>query len=64
MMKSINKFFCDESSKFLCDESGLELAEYVVAAGLIVLAIVAAFTDLGNQIAATLNNLAALIRTS
>ncbi|MBP6821932.1 MAG: Flp family type IVb pilin [Acidobacteria bacterium] len=36
---------------FLKDESGLELSEYAVAAALIALAVITAFTDLGTAIA-------------
>lgn len=49
---------------FLNDETGLELSEYVVAAGLVTLAVVAAFTALGSQIDAAINTLAGRIRTS
>ncbi|MBP6821931.1 MAG: Flp family type IVb pilin [Acidobacteria bacterium] len=42
---------------FLKDDSGLELSEYAVAAALITLVIVAAFTDLGTAIAAKLVDL-------
>lgn len=36
--------------KFLLDESGLELSEYAVAAALVAIAVVAAFTALGTAI--------------
>ena len=36
---------------FLADEAGMELSEYAVAAALITLVIVVAFTDLGVAIA-------------
>lgn len=36
--------------KFLRDESGLELSEYAVAAALIAIAVVGAFTALGGAI--------------
>ncbi len=55
-MKPIKKF-CD-------DESGLELAEYVIAAALIGLAVVVAFTNLGSSIIGALNALTALLVTS
>lgn len=42
---------------FLKDDSGLELSEYAVAAALITVVIVSAFTDLGTAIAARLVNL-------
>jgi Flp pilus assembly pilin Flp len=48
-------------TKFLSEESGLELAEYVIAAALIGLAVVAAFTNLGSSITDTINALIALI---
>jgi pilus assembly protein Flp/PilA len=42
---------------FLIDETGLELAEYAVAAALVALAVVAAFTALGDAIGVKLNTL-------
>jgi pilus assembly protein Flp/PilA len=36
--------------KFLFDETGLELSEYAVAAALVAIAVVAAFTALGTAI--------------
>ncbi|MCG3160559.1 MAG: hypothetical protein JMDDDDMK_01628 [Acidobacteria bacterium] len=42
---------------FFNDETGLELSEYAVAAGLIALAVVAAFTALGTQINAAIDAL-------
>ncbi len=49
---------------FLNDETGLELSEYAVAAGLIALAVVAAFTTLGSQINGAISALTGKIRTS
>lgn len=49
---------------FFKDETGLELSEYAVAAGLVALAVVAAFTALGSQINAAINALTSKIRTS
>jgi pilus assembly protein Flp/PilA len=46
---------------FLRDESGLELSEYAVAAALVAIAAVVAFTTLGNAITAKINTLAATI---
>jgi pilus assembly protein Flp/PilA len=46
---------------FLRDESGLELSEYAVAAALVAIAAVVAFTTLGNVIATKINTLAATI---
>jgi Flp pilus assembly pilin Flp len=46
------------------DETGLELTEYVIAAALIALAVVLAFTNLGGSLEGALNTLANLIRTS
>jgi Flp pilus assembly pilin Flp len=43
---------------FLTDETGLELSEYAVAAALVALAAVAAFTLLGGKIATAIDNLA------
>ncbi len=36
--------------RFFCDETGLELSEYAVAAALVAIAVVAAFTALGGAI--------------
>jgi pilus assembly protein Flp/PilA len=47
---------------FLRDESGLELSEYAIAAALISLAVVAAFTTLGTNIQTVINNLASNIK--
>jgi pilus assembly protein Flp/PilA len=44
--------------RFLNDETGLELSEYAVAAALVALAAVAAFTLLGGNIAARITTLA------
>jgi pilus assembly protein Flp/PilA len=49
---------------FFNDETGLELSEYAVAAGLVALAVVVAFTNLGNVIDAAIDALAGKIRTS
>lgn len=42
---------------FLFDETGLELSEYAVAAALVAMAVVAAFTSLGDSIGVKLNEL-------
>jgi pilus assembly protein Flp/PilA len=42
---------------FLTDETGLELSEYAVAAALVAIAVVAAFTALGDAIGVKLNQL-------
>ncbi len=47
--------------KFLLNETGLELSEYAVAAALVAIAVVAAFTSLGDAIGIRLNLLAARI---
>jgi Flp pilus assembly pilin Flp len=44
--------------KFLSNETGLELSEYAVAAALVAIAVVAAFTLLGDSIGIRLNLLA------
>ena len=49
---------------FWQDESGLELAEYVIAAALIGLAVILAFTNLGNSIVDTLLALIGIVQTS
>lgn len=43
---------------FLLDDTGLELSEYAVAAALVAMAVVAAFTALGDAIGFRLNELA------
>jgi pilus assembly protein Flp/PilA len=47
--------------KFLQDETGLELSEYAVAAALVALAVITAFTTLGSNIGTKVNNLAGKI---
>jgi pilus assembly protein Flp/PilA len=42
---------------FLLDDSGLELSEYAVAAALVAMAVVVAFTSLGDAIGLKLNQL-------
>jgi Flp pilus assembly pilin Flp len=44
--------------KFFRDETGLELSEYAVAAALVAVACVLAFTALGDQIGARIQGLA------
>jgi pilus assembly protein Flp/PilA len=50
--------------KFLRDETGLELSEYAVAAALVALAVIGAFTTLGDNIAARIGDLASDISTN
>lgn len=47
----------DDMKTFLIDETGLELSEYAVAAALVAIAVVAAFTALGDAIGVKLNQL-------
>jgi pilus assembly protein Flp/PilA len=47
--------------RFLKDESGLELSEYAVAAALVALATVTAFTGLGTTIKGAIENLSGKI---
>jgi pilus assembly protein Flp/PilA len=47
--------------KFFRDDSGLELSEYAVAAALVAIAAVIAFTTLGNAVASKINTLAATV---
>ena len=47
--------------RFFRDETGLEFSEYAVAAALIAIAVVGAFTALGNAITLKINTLAATI---
>ena len=49
--------------RFLQDETGLELSEYAVAAALVALAVITAFTTLGTNIGAKITNLASSINT-
>ncbi|MGH9962532.1 MAG: Flp family type IVb pilin [Pyrinomonadaceae bacterium] len=44
--------------RFFRDETGLELSEYAVAAALVAIAVVAAFTLLGTNIGVKINQLA------
>lgn len=46
---------------FLIDETGLELSEYAVAAALVAIAVVTAFTALGDAIGVRLNELIARV---
>lgn len=48
--------------RFLADESGLELSEYAVAAALVTLAVMVAFTSLGTNINGVIGNLASKIK--
>jgi Flp pilus assembly pilin Flp len=50
--------------KFFRDETGLELSEYAVAAALIALATVGAFSGLGKKIFDAITNLTAKIPTT
>ena len=47
--------------KFLRDETGLELSEYAVAAALVAIAVVAAFTALGTAISEKITSLGTTI---
>lgn len=44
--------------RFLRDETGLELSEYAVAAALVALAVITAFTTLGSNIGTKITGLA------
>lgn len=44
--------------RFLRDETGLELSEYAVAAALIALAVITAFSTLGTNIGSKITSLA------
>ena len=48
--------------KFLRDETGLELSEYAVAAALVALAVITAFTTLGTNIGGKITNLANAVK--
>jgi pilus assembly protein Flp/PilA len=56
-------FFCTEHKmkNFLRDETGLELSEYAVAAALVAIAVVAAFTALGTAISDKITSLGTTI---
>jgi pilus assembly protein Flp/PilA len=47
---------------FLRDDSGLELSEYAIAAALVTLAVVFAFSNISANITKVINNLAAAIK--
>jgi pilus assembly protein Flp/PilA len=47
--------------RFFKDETGLELSEYAVAAALVALAVITAFTTLGTNIGSKITNLAGKI---
>ncbi len=47
--------------KFLRDETGLELSEYAVAAALVAIAVIAAFTTLGGSIKTKIEELSTKI---
>ncbi len=47
--------------KFLRDETGLELSEYAVAAALVALAVITAFSTLGTNIGTKITNLATAV---
>ncbi|MGH9927914.1 MAG: Flp family type IVb pilin [Pyrinomonadaceae bacterium] len=48
-------------SKFFRDETGLELSEYAVAAALVAIAVVGAFTALGTAISGKITSLGTTI---
>ncbi|HEX8178348.1 MAG TPA: Flp family type IVb pilin [Pyrinomonadaceae bacterium] len=50
--------------QFWRDETGLELSEYAVAAALVALAVITAFTTLGTNIGSKINNLASKVSTT
>jgi Flp pilus assembly pilin Flp len=50
------------TEKFLHDESGLELSEYALAAALVTLAVVLAFSNVSANITSVINNLAGHIK--
>ena len=56
-MRARNTRQVNEMKTFLIDETGLELSEYAVAAALVAMAVVAAFTALGDAIGFRLNQL-------
>ncbi len=50
--------------KFFADETGLELSEYAVAAALVALAVITAFTALGGKISTKITDLGNKISTT
>jgi pilus assembly protein Flp/PilA len=50
--------------KFFQDETGLELSEYAVAAALVALAVITAFTTLGTNIGTKITDLGSKISTT
>jgi pilus assembly protein Flp/PilA len=56
-MKSMKKFFY----RFIADERGLAAVEYAVVAGLIAVALVTAFTDLGTAASEKIADLTAIL---
>ncbi|MCA1614474.1 MAG: Flp family type IVb pilin [Acidobacteria bacterium] len=50
--------------KFFQDETGLELSEYAVAAALVALAVITAFTTLGTNIGTKIDDLGSKISTT
>ncbi|MBI1765684.1 MAG: hypothetical protein HYR56_30135 [Acidobacteria bacterium] len=48
----------------LQEDAGLELSEYAIAAGLVVIPLTVAITDLGSQIAAAVDGLTGWIQSS
>lgn len=47
---------------FLRDEEGLTVVEYAIAGGLVGLAVITAFTDLGEQVARIINAIVGLLK--
>lgn len=56
----MNKFM-DKISNFIKEEEGLTTVEYAVAGTLIALAVVAAFTQLGNSVGDAINEIESVI---
>ncbi len=50
--------------RFMQDETGLELSEYAVAAALVALAVITAFTTLGTNIGTKINDLGSKLSTT
>jgi pilus assembly protein Flp/PilA len=58
LLESHRSYSENQMYKFLLNETGLELSEYAVAAALVAIAVVAAFTALGDAIGIRLDLLA------
>ena len=61
-MKLVKNSYKTAISKFVSDEEGLTTVEYAIAGALVAAAVVAAFTNLGAQVAARIEQLAGVVQ--